>query len=97
MDDPSADTAPPRPDANPMGQVPIEVCVAVGRARPSVQEILGLGQDSVLTLDRQVDDPVELFVGDRLIGFGTLEVVDDSENGRLAVRITEVVSPKCPS
>lgn len=78
--------------ANPLTQVPITITVSVGRARPLVCELLELGKDSVLTLDKRVDDPVELFVGDRLIGIGTLEVVGEDSDGRLAVRLTEVVS-----
>ncbi|MCB1333793.1 MAG: FliM/FliN family flagellar motor switch protein [Roseivivax sp.] len=83
-------------DGNPLVSVPIEVTVAVGRARPTVRELLRLDKDSVLTLDRRVDDPVELFVGDKLIGLGSLEIVEDGENSRLAVRLTEVVSLKAP-
>ena len=66
-------------DGNPLVSVPIEVTVAVGRARPTVRELLRLDKDSVLTLDRRVDDPVELFVGDKLIGLGSLEIVEDGE------------------
>ena len=58
------------PDANPFGQVPIEVTISVGKARPLVRDLLRLSRDAVLTLDRRVDDPVELYVGDRLIARG---------------------------
>ena len=50
------------PDANPFGQVPIEVTISVGKARPLVRDLLRLSRDAVLTLDRRVDDPVELYV-----------------------------------
>ncbi len=83
-------------ESNPLIGVPIEVTVAVGRARPTVRELLDLEQDSVLTLDKRVDDPVELFVGDKLIGVGTLEVVEGEQSNRLAVRLIEVVSLKAP-
>ena len=42
--------------------VPIEVTIVVGRARPSVRELLSLEENAVLPLDRKIDDPVELFV-----------------------------------
>ena len=54
-------------DASPFGQVPIEVTISVGKARPLVRDLLRLSRDAVLALDRRVDDPVELYVGDRLI------------------------------
>ncbi|MEC3861563.1 FliM/FliN family flagellar motor switch protein [Mesobacterium sp. TK19101] len=82
---------------NPLTEVPIEITVSVGHARPLVRDLLQLDKDSVLTLDRQIDDPVELYVGDRLIGIGTLEVVEDDGPGRLAVRIVEVVQMQPPA
>ena len=39
-----------------------------------------------------VDDPVELYVGDRLIARGQLEELDGDQAGQLAVRLTEVAS-----
>lgn len=73
-----------------LGQVPIEITVSVGRARPIVRELLRLRRDSVLTLDRRIDDPVELYVGDRLIARGQLEELEGDKAGFLAVRLTEV-------
>lgn len=79
---------------NPFTSVPIEVTVSVGRAKPMIRDLVMLGQNAVLELDRKVDDPVELFVGDRLIARGTLEESKDGEAGQLCVRLTEVVDLK---
>ena len=49
-------------------------------------------RDAVLTLDRRVDDPVELYVGDRLIARGELQELDGDQAGLLAVRLTEVAN-----
>lgn len=69
--------------------VPIDVTVSIGRARPLVSELIKLQRDSVLTLDSKIEDPVELFIGDRLIARGELQEMDD-ETGQLGVRLTEV-------
>ena len=79
-------------DANPFGQVPIEVTISVGKARPLVRDLLRLSRDAVLTLDRRVDDPVELYVGDRLIARGELQEVEGDATGQLAVRLTEAAN-----
>lgn len=71
-------------------QVPIEIVVSVGRARPLVRDLLRLNRDAVLALDRRVEDPVELFVGDRLIARGVLEELEGEQAGQMAVRLTEV-------
>jgi len=79
-------------DTNPFSQVPIEVTISVGRARPLVRDLLRLSKDSVLQLDRRVDDPVELYVGDRLIARGELTELEGDNAGQLAVRLTEVAN-----
>ena len=79
-------------DTNPFSQVPIEVTISVGRARPLVKDLLRLGKDAVLQLDRRVDDPVELYVGDRLIARGELTELEGDMAGQLAVRLTEVAN-----
>ncbi|MEN9061150.1 FliM/FliN family flagellar motor switch protein [Ponticoccus litoralis] len=83
--------------STPFTNVPIEITVSVGRARPLVRELLQLNEGSVLTLDKQLDDPVELFVGDKLIGIGVLEVMEGDGAGQLAVRLTEVVDLQTPA
>lgn len=91
MTDDATPTQPDRSDhKNPFSAVPIEITISVGKARPLIRELLRLGQDAVLPLDRRVDDPVELFVGDRLIARGELEEMDGDAQGQLAVRLTEV-------
>lgn len=79
---------------HPFARVPIEIVISVGRARPALRDLLRLGQDAVLTLDRRVDDPVELYVGDRLIARGELQELDGDRAGQLAVRLTEVANLK---
>jgi flagellar motor switch protein FliN/FliY len=79
-------------DNNPFSQVPIEITISVGKARPLVRDLLRLSRDAVLPLDRRVDDPVELYVGDRLIARGELTELDGEHAGQLGVRLTEVAN-----
>ena len=79
-------------DNNPFSQVPIEVTISVGKARPMIRDLLRLSRDAVLALDRRVDDPVELYVGDRLIARGELQEMEGDQAGQLAVRLTEVAN-----
>jgi len=79
---------------NPFTSVPIEVTVSVGKAKPMIRDLVSLGQNALLELDRKVDDPVELFVGDKLIARGTLEEASEDGNGQLCVRLTEIVDLK---
>ena len=76
--------------SNPFTSVPIEVTICVGKARPLVRDLVMLGENAVLTLDRRVDDPVDLYVGERLIARGMLEEKEGDTSGQLVVRLTEV-------
>lgn len=91
MDDSNA-SSPLRGFAN----VPVEIIVSVGKARPLVGELLKLNESSVLKLDRRVEDPVELYVGDRLIARGELHQIDDGTDDGLAVRLTEIIGGTAP-
>ena len=77
---------------SPFEDVPIEISVSIGKARPKIKDMLGLSQDDLLTLDKTMDDPVELYVGEKLIARGTLE--QDNDQGKLAVRLVEIVSTR---
>lgn len=93
MDDaPSPPTDPALRGARLLQQIPIEVTVSVGKARPLVQDLLNLSESAVLPLDRRIDDPVEIYIGDRLIARGELQEMEGADEGQLAVRLTEVVS-----
>lgn len=80
----------PDPSQHPFSKVPIEITVSVGKARPLLRDLLRLGPEAVLPLDARVEDPVELYVGDRLIARGELQELDGDQAGQLAVRLTEV-------
>lgn len=87
MDDSASQTRDP---SNPFTTVPIEITVSVGRARPLIRDLVGLGENAVLVLDKRVEDPVDLYVGDRLVARGQLEELGGDQAGQLAVRLTEI-------
>jgi len=75
-----------------LGQVPIEITVSVGFGRPMVKDLMRLRRDAVLPLDRRVDDPVELYIGDKLIARGELQEMEGEQAGFLGVRLTELTN-----
>ncbi|MBQ4823327.1 FliM/FliN family flagellar motor C-terminal domain-containing protein [Leisingera sp. M527] len=90
MDD-AADLNMKSADANnPFVSVPVEVVVSVGKARPLIRDLVSLGENAILTLDKRVEDPVDLYVGDRLVARGQLEELEGDQAGQLAVRLTEI-------
>jgi flagellar motor switch protein FliN/FliY len=72
-----------------LGAVKVNVSVRVGSAEISVAELLDTRQGAVLTLDRMVDQPLDILVADHVIARGVLVAVGDW----FGVRICETVSP----
>ena len=72
---------------HPLGHLPLEIVVCVGKVKTRLADLLKLSQDTTFVLDRNVDDPVDLFVGGQLVARGVLEEREEEEG--LSVRITE--------
>ncbi|MCI4666380.1 MAG: FliM/FliN family flagellar motor switch protein [Neomegalonema sp.] len=70
--------------------VPVQVVVSVGAARPTIGELLAMKRDSLLPLDSKLEDPVDIMVGKRVVARGELQELEEEE-GRLGVRLTEIV------
>src|ERR1700690_3271816 len=76
-------------DINFILDIPLEVTVWTGRTKILVQELLQLGQGSVVALEKLAGEPMEVYVNDRLIGRGEVVVV----NERFGIRLTDIISP----
>jgi flagellar motor switch protein FliN/FliY len=72
-----------------LGAVKVAVSVRVGSAEMSVAELLETRQGAVLTLDRLVDQPLDVLVADHVVARGVLVAVGEW----FGVRISETVSP----
>ena len=68
--------------------VTMPVVIEIGRSHLTVQEVLQLAPGSVVTLDRAVGEPVDLYVSDRRFAQGEIVVVDD----HFGVRITRLLA-----
>ncbi len=70
-----------------LSQLTLSVQVRIGSATLTIGELLRLRAGAVVTLDRGLDEPVELLVGDRMVARGELVAIDDE----MGVRITHIV------
>jgi len=69
--------------------VPLEITVELGRARMTIQDLLGLGPGSVIELDKVAGESLDILVNGRLVARGEAVVV----NEKFGARITDIVSP----
>ena len=70
--------------------LPVNVQVVIGTARPTIAELLKLKNDSILEMDKAINDPVDLCIDNRIIARGEL-VETDPISGSLGLKITEIV------
>ncbi len=68
--------------------VPLEVQAQLGKSRKLVKDILKLNVGSVIELDKEADEPVDILVNNKLIARGEVVEID----GNYGVRIIEIVT-----
>ncbi|MEQ8351391.1 MAG: flagellar motor switch protein FliN [Leptospiraceae bacterium] len=83
--------APPenRDNAELLLDVNLRFSVELGRTQMYIKDVLMLGEGSIIELDKNVGDEVDILVNDRLFGRGRLVVVDEF----FAVQITQILDP----
>lgn len=69
--------------------VNLHVKIELGRTRMLVEDVLRLGQGSVVELDKLAGDPVDVYVNDRPVARGEVLVLNDN----FCVRISEILRP----
>lgn len=77
-------------DLEAVFDVPVRVSVVLGRTKMPVSSLLKLDTGTVIELDRQVGEAVEIFINDRLVARGEIVLVED----RLGVTMTEIIKPQ---
>lgn len=80
---------PPQVNLKLVMDVELNVTLRFGRRQLTLREVLELTSGSVVELDRQVDEPVELLLDGQVIAKGEAVVID----GNYGFRVTEVVKP----
>ena len=69
--------------------IPLTVAVELGRTKMLINDLLQLGQGSVIELTKLVGEPLEVLVNQKLVARGEVVVV----NEKFGVRLTDIVSP----
>ena len=77
-------------DLEAVFDVPVRISVVLGRTKMPVSELLRLDTGTVIELDRQVGEAVEIFVNDRLVARGEIVLVEN----KLGVTMTEIIKPQ---
>ena len=84
----------PRPDGERREldfilDIPLDVSAELGRTRLLINELLQLGQGSVVELNKLAGEPLEDYVNGKLVARGEAVVI----NEKFGVRLTDIISP----
>lgn len=69
--------------------IPLDVSAELGRTRLLINELLQLGQGSVVELNKLAGEPLEIYVNGKLVARGEAVVI----NEKFGVRLTDIISP----
>jgi len=69
--------------------VNMEMTVELGRTKKSIKDILGMGEGTIIELDKLAGEPVDILVNHKPIAKGEVVVIDEN----FGVRVTEILSP----
>jgi flagellar motor switch protein FliN/FliY len=92
---PFAGPTPPAAAGLPLsviGDIELDVTLELGRAELTIEDLLALREGSVVTLDKEAGEPIDILANGKLVARGEVIVVDE----RFCVRICEVVGQNCP-
>ena len=68
--------------------VSMELTVELGRTKWQIKDILGIGEGTIIELDKLAGEPVDILVNNNLIAKGEVVVIDEN----FGVRVTDIVS-----
>ena len=85
----SPSPSPELPNLQFILDIPLQVTVELGRKRLLVHDLLQLSQGSVIELTKQIGEPFEVLINQKLIARGEIVVIND----KFGVRITDIISP----
>ena len=63
--------------------VSVSLSVVLGRTKINVKDLFGLSPGAVLELDNLPDDPVEIFINDKFLGYGEIIIADNNYGVRV--------------
>ena len=69
--------------------IPLDLSVELGRTKMLVNDLLQLGQGSIVELNKIAGEPLEIYINRKLVARGEVVVV----NEKFGVRLTDIVSP----
>ncbi len=85
----SKEAAQEKYDINLILDIPLDMRVELGQVKMLINDLLQLGQGSIIDLKKPVGEQLDIFVGDKLVARGEVVVVEE----KFGIRVTDIISP----
>ena len=67
--------------------IPVQISVVLGKTTIPINQLLKLGRGSVIELDRNVGEAIDIYVNNKLVAKGEVVIVEN----RIGITLTEVI------
>jgi len=69
--------------------IPLDVSVELGKVKMAINELLQLGQGSIIELSRQVGEPLDIYVNNKLVAKGEVVILEE----KFGIRVADIINP----
>ena len=69
--------------------IPLDVTVELGKVKMPINELLQLGQGSIIELAKQVGEPLDIYVNDKLVAKGEVVILEE----KFGIRVADIINP----
>ncbi|MBW2492043.1 MAG: flagellar motor switch protein FliN [Deltaproteobacteria bacterium] len=69
--------------------IPLDVTVELGKVKMPINELLQLGQGSIIELSKQVGEPLDIYVNKKLVAKGEVVILDE----KFGIRVSDIINP----
>jgi flagellar motor switch protein FliN/FliY len=69
--------------------IPLDISVELGKVKMPVNELLRLGQGSIIELAKSVGEPLDIYVNNKLVAKGEVVILDE----KFGIRVADIINP----
>ena len=74
----------------PVYDIPVDITVVLGKTKMTINQMLKLAKGSVVELDKNVGEPIDVLVNGKKVARGEVVIVDD----KIGITLTEITKDK---
>lgn len=69
--------------------IPLDITVELGKVKMPINELLQLGQGSIIELTKSVGEPLDIYINNKLIAKGEVVILDE----KFGIRVADIINP----